>query len=63
MSFEVPCRDLGNDCDFVIKGQDLGELLKVTVEHGKEAHGLSEAQVREDKMVDEMKAKAKYLYP
>ncbi len=63
MSFEVACRELGNDCDFVVKGQDLEEIVKVTVEHGKEVHGQSEAQVRDDKVVETMKAKAKYLYP
>jgi predicted small metal-binding protein len=47
---------LGNDCDFVIKGQDLGELLKVTAEHGKEVHSLSEEQVRDDRMVDEVRS-------
>lgn len=63
MSFEIPCRELGMECDFIAKGQDLEELIKATVEHGKEVHNLSEAQVREPAMVDRMKARAKYLYP
>jgi predicted small metal-binding protein len=63
MSFEVACKELGNDCDFVAKGQDLEEIIKSTIGHGKEAHGLSETQVRDANMVETMKAKAKYLYP
>ncbi len=38
----IHCRDVGFDCEGVIRAQTEEEALKKAAEHAKEAHGLEE---------------------
>lgn len=38
----IHCRDLGYDCEGVIKAKTEEEALKLAAEHAKKAHGLKE---------------------
>jgi len=42
MSKVLSCRDAGVDCDFVARGETEEDILSQTVEHAREAHGMSE---------------------
>ena len=39
MAKTISCRDVGVDCDFVAKADTLDELMQMTAQHAKEAHG------------------------
>jgi len=36
------CRDVGSDCDYVVRGATEKEVLQRAAEHAKKDHGLSE---------------------
>jgi len=42
MTLVVNCRDVGFDCDGVVKAETEDELLKIVAEHAKSAHNLQE---------------------
>ncbi len=42
MTLVVNCRDVGFDCDGVVKAENERDLLKQVAEHAKSAHGLEE---------------------
>lgn len=42
MTLVVHCRDVGFDCDGVVKAQTETELLQQVANHAKSAHGLEE---------------------
>ena len=42
MAKTVACRDVGFDCDGVVKGATEEETLGLVAEHAKSAHGLEE---------------------
>jgi predicted small metal-binding protein len=42
MAKVVSCRDVGVDCDFVMRGQTEQEVLKKCAEHARSAHGMKE---------------------
>jgi len=42
MAKVVHCRDVGYDCDGVIRAETEEEALKMVAEHAKTAHGLEE---------------------
>lgn len=42
MTFVVRCREVGYDCDGVVKAESEEELLKQVAEHAQSAHGLEE---------------------
>ena len=52
MTMVVGCRDIGFDCDGVVKAETEEELLQQVAEHAKTAHGLEE-------VTDEVVAKVK----
>jgi predicted small metal-binding protein len=39
MAKTISCRDVGVDCDFVAKADTLDELMQMTAQHAKDAHG------------------------
>ena len=39
---EVRCRDVGADCDYVVRGKTEEELFQNATEHVKTAHGMNE---------------------
>jgi len=42
MTLVVHCRDVGFDCDGVVKAETEQELLQQVAEHAKSVHGLKE---------------------
>ncbi len=42
MAKVIHCRDVGYDCDGVIRAETEEEALKMVAEHAKTAHGLEE---------------------
>ena len=42
MTKSVACRDVGYDCDGVVKGDSEDETLMAVAEHAKTVHGLGE---------------------
>jgi predicted small metal-binding protein len=42
MAFAVNCRDVGFDCDGVVRAETVEELLGQVAEHAQSVHGLSE---------------------
>ena len=44
------CRDTGNNCDFVAKGETEEELMKVGAEHLKRAHNMDLAKFSPEEM-------------
>lgn len=39
---ELHCRDIGTDCDFLVRAETAEEVLRVAGEHGCQAHNLCE---------------------
>lgn len=56
MAFELACKDLGQDCDFVAKGQTMDELMAQGAEHGKTVHHMTDAQMQDPKLGEALKA-------
>lgn len=54
MAKELRCRDVGMDCNAVIRGQSEDEVMKKAVEHARSVHGLQ-------KIDDQMAKKVKSL--
>lgn len=53
MTLVVHCRDVGFDCDGVVRAETEEELLQQVAEHAKSAHGLEEVT---DKVVQKVKS-------
>lgn len=43
MTKVVNCRDVGFDCEAVVRAETEEEALKMVAEHAKEVHGMQEA--------------------
>ncbi len=54
MTKVIRCRDLGFECDGVLKGESEEEVLAMAAEHAKDAHDISD-------MSDEMFHKVKSI--
>ena len=39
---KVHCRDVGYDCDGIVRAETVEEILAKAAQHAKEAHGLEE---------------------
>ena len=50
MSLTVHCRDVGFDCDGIVKAETEDDLLRQVAEHAQTAHGV-------EKVTDEIVAK------
>jgi predicted small metal-binding protein len=53
MTLVVHCRDVGFDCDGVVKADNEQDLLKQVAEHAQSAHGLEEVT---DEIVEKVKS-------
>ncbi len=42
MAKELRCRDTGMNCDFVMRAESEGEIMKKAVEHARKTHGMKE---------------------
>lgn len=55
---QLTCRDLGIDCDFVATAETEEEVMKQGAEHGKAAHGYTDADFTPE-MMGKVKAAVK----
>jgi predicted small metal-binding protein len=42
MAKELRCRDIGMNCDFVIRAESEGEVMRKAAEHARKTHGMKE---------------------
>jgi predicted small metal-binding protein len=42
MARRMNCRDVGEDCDFVARGESDDEVMGQVAEHARSAHGMEE---------------------
>lgn len=57
MAYTLACRDAGQPtCPFVARGKTKEEVLTQAAKHGKQVHGYTDAQLRDPKMMEQMKA-------
>lgn len=54
----IACRDMGFDCDYVAKGEDMDAAMSDLKEHGMSVHNLAEADMTPE-MADKMRQMAK----
>ena len=52
MTYVVNCRDVGFDCDGVVRAETVDQVLQQVADHAKTTHGLNE-------VTDEIVAKVK----
>jgi predicted small metal-binding protein len=50
----LACRDIGLDCDYIIKGETEEEIIKNAVQHAWEIHA-----IKPEEMTSEMKVRIK----
>ncbi len=50
MSKELHCRDLGMDCNHVVKGENNEEIIKGALEHASEVHADMLASIPPEQM-------------
>jgi predicted small metal-binding protein len=50
----LACRDVGLDCDYIIKGETEEEIMKNAVQHAWEIHA-----IKPEEMTSEMKVRIK----
>ena len=53
MALVVHCRDIGFDCEGVVRAETEKDLLQQVAEHAKSTHGLEEVT---DKVVEKVKS-------
>lgn len=53
MALVFHCRDIGFDCDGVVRAETEEELLQQVAEHAKSVHGMDEVN---DEVVEKVKA-------
>lgn len=56
MTYTLACRDAGEDCDYVARGETEEELMAEGAKHIKEVHGYTDAQVTDPIFLQETKA-------
>lgn len=59
MAYELACRDLGEACPYVARGETIDEVVKDGVKHGKEVHGYTDEQLNAPEMMEKVKAAIK----
>jgi len=59
MAKTLACRDVGSNCDFVVRGESDDEVIAGMVKHGKVAHKLSDEEVNSPEMMKQVKAAIK----
>ena len=55
MGYTLACRDAGEICDFVAKGETEEEVLAEGVKHVKEVHGYTDERLNDPKFLEEAK--------
>ncbi len=55
MAYTFACRDIGEDCPYVARGETIDEVMADAGKHAKEAHGYTDEQLKDPKLVEEVK--------
>lgn len=53
MAYTLACRDIGEECHFVAKGETEEEVLAEAAKHAKEVHGFTDEQVNDPEFLEE----------
>jgi predicted small metal-binding protein len=56
---KLACQDLGATCPFVARGETVEELTANMAKHAKEVHAYTDAQLKDPKMQEKVKAAIK----
>jgi predicted small metal-binding protein len=57
MAYTLACKDAGQTtCPFVARGKTKEDVLAQAAKHGKQVHGYTDQQLRDPKMIEQMKA-------
>jgi predicted small metal-binding protein len=59
MAYSFACQDIGVTCPFVAKGETIDEVVAEASKHAKEAHGYTDEQLKDPKLIEEVKAAIK----
>ena len=59
MGLKLACRDLGTDCPYVARGENMEELMADMGPHGKAVHGYTDEQMNDPEMQKKIKAAVK----
>jgi len=59
MALKLSCRDLGEDCHYVARGETEEELMADADKHAKEVHGFTDEQLKDPEMRKKIKAAIK----
>jgi len=54
MSKQLTCRDLGMDCDYVVKGENREDVMKGAMEHATEVHPEMLATITTPEQMEQM---------
>jgi predicted small metal-binding protein len=55
MGLSFACRDIGEACDFVARGETEEEVFAQAAKHAKEVHGYTDAQINDPETQKEVK--------
>ncbi len=61
MAYQLACKDLGMDCDFVAKSETMEDLMAQAGKHAKEVHSYTDAQLQDPKMAEQLQAIVKHV--
>lgn len=56
MGLTLACKDFGEECPYVARGETEDELMANATKHVKEAHGYTDEQLNDPEMVKKAKA-------
>jgi len=59
MGLTLACKDMGLDCPYVAKGENMEELMADGGKHGKQVHGYTDEQLNSPEMKAKIKAAIK----
>lgn len=59
MAYTFACQDLGVTCSFVAKGDTMEEVVAEANKHAKEVHGYTDEQLKDPKLIEDVKAAIK----
>jgi predicted small metal-binding protein len=59
MTYTLACRETGQDCPYVAKGETVEETMADGGQHGKQVHGYTDEQLNDPKMIASLKALVK----
>ena len=59
MAFEVACKTLGMDCDYVARANTMEELMVDGAKHGKAVHGFTDEMLQDHALAEKIKSAIK----